>query len=119
MIGILIAPTWQKNATLCVPRPRACACPPACTRRAGGRVAQLRSMQWLLLYAMAALADSVCNDALLASLCARNPTSTSCRVCVSRHQHDLRLAGCTAMDVNLYCDRDGVAVFGWNATAMA
>ena len=88
-------------------------------------------MRWLLLHAVAVLAvDAVslqghadglpphryhddmsldafasCNDALLASLCTITPGS-DCRVCVGRHQHELRPVGCTVADVDLYCGGD-------------
>ena len=66
-----------------------------------------------------------CDESLLHSICESPSTndiskitnigntasSTSCAICVGRHQHELRVAGCSPLDVQRYCSGGGVGVY--------
>ena len=64
----------------------------------------------LLLLSVAGTAQASCNEQILAATCADSPASGSCAICVGHHQRELRLAGCSAADVQRYCS-EGVAVW--------
>jgi hypothetical protein len=71
---------------------------------------RLPALLLLLLLSVAGTAQASCNEQILAATCADSPASGSCAICVGHHQRELRLAGCSAADVQRYCS-EGVAVW--------
>ena len=68
------------------------------------RCAALSTLCVLVFSARTALASCA---SLLASTCASTPATTSCSICAGQHQHALKVAGCTALDVERYCGGGG------------
>ena len=75
-------------------------------------------MQLLLavaaLLALAAPASG-CDEQVLAAVC-RGQAPSACFICVGQHQHEARAAGCSAADVQRFCDEGGITVYA-SATA--
>eukprot|EP01051_Picozoa_sp_SAG22_P016787 SAG22_NODE_2448_length_2557_cov_7.838893_1_plen_700_part_00 len=60
---------------------------------------------------------SGCDEQALAAACSGQPAVSACAICVGRHQHEMKKAGCTAADVRAFCAEAGLTTVYASATS--